>query len=154
LTRGKVAFIRAGMKTRKTLTRRSSAAHGSEAPSRERKIVELELEIKRLRRLGRTKREPVAGIGGTIQRIREQGAMQNTTTTTNAARDAGQVTVSYPYGFSEQVPTVADAEKKLRESSHTGEIEADPKDAGRYQEYRDFGPDGPGWYFAGRVFLP
>ena len=39
------------------------------------KIVELELEIKRLRRLGRTKRVPVAGIGGTIQRLREQRAI-------------------------------------------------------------------------------
>ena len=39
------------------------------------KIGELELEIKRLRRLGRTKRVPVAGIGGTIQRLREQEAI-------------------------------------------------------------------------------
>ena len=46
-----------------------------QAASREAKIVELELEIKRLRRLGRTKREPVAGIGGTIQRLREQRAI-------------------------------------------------------------------------------
>ena len=54
---------------------RPASAISSEAVSREAKIGELELEIKRLRRLGRTKREPVAGIGGTIQRLREQRAI-------------------------------------------------------------------------------
>jgi transcriptional regulator with XRE-family HTH domain len=35
------------------------------------RIAQLESEIKQLRKLGRTKREPVLGIGGTIQRLRE-----------------------------------------------------------------------------------
>jgi transcriptional regulator with XRE-family HTH domain len=35
------------------------------------RIAELEAEVKRLRKLGRTKREPVAGIGGIIQMQRE-----------------------------------------------------------------------------------
>jgi transcriptional regulator with XRE-family HTH domain len=35
------------------------------------RITELEAEIKRLKKQGRTKREPVAGIGGVVQMHRE-----------------------------------------------------------------------------------
>lgn len=35
------------------------------------RIAELEAEVKRLKKLGRTKREPVKGIGGVIQNLRE-----------------------------------------------------------------------------------
>ena len=59
-------------------------------------------------------------------------------------------TVSYPYGFSEKVETLARAEMKLRSNSDTGVIEADPKESGRYQEYR-VGLNGVGWYFAGTI---
>ena len=59
-------------------------------------------------------------------------------------------TVSYPYGFSERVSTLSQGEMKLRANSDTGVIEADPKEAGRYQEYR-VGLNGAGWYFAGTI---
>jgi transcriptional regulator with XRE-family HTH domain len=38
----------------------------------EERIAELEGEIKSLRKIGRTKRNPVKGIGGNIQRLREE----------------------------------------------------------------------------------
>lgn len=63
-----------------------------------------------------------------------------------------QITVEYPGGFSEKVSSVIEAEERLRESSDTGVIEADPEDLGRYREHRECGPDGPGWYFAGRLY--
>lgn len=36
------------------------------------RLEELELEVSRLRKLGRTKRQPVKGIGGVIQKAREE----------------------------------------------------------------------------------
>lgn len=39
------------------------------------RIAELEAEIRRLRKLGRTKREPIAGIGGVLQIHREAHGM-------------------------------------------------------------------------------
>ena len=59
-------------------------------------------------------------------------------------------TVSYPYGFSEKAETLAIAEENLRSNSDTGVIEEDPKESGRYQEYR-VGLNGVGWYFAGTI---
>lgn len=38
-------------------------------------IKALKAEIKKLRNLGRTKREPVKGFGGVIQQLREQGGI-------------------------------------------------------------------------------
>ena len=35
------------------------------------RITELEAEVKRLRKLGQTKRKPVKGLGGALQRLRE-----------------------------------------------------------------------------------
>jgi hypothetical protein len=59
-------------------------------------------------------------------------------------------TVAYPYGYSERAETLTQAEDKLRSNSDTGVIEADPKEVGRYQEYR-VGSYGEGWYFAGTI---
>lgn len=39
------------------------------------RLEELETEVARLRKLGRTKRAPVKGIGGRIQRLREEKAI-------------------------------------------------------------------------------
>jgi hypothetical protein len=64
-----------------------------------------------------------------------------------------KITVEYPFGFIETAPSVSVAEHRIRESSHTGTIEPDTSDPGRYQEYRDIGPDGEGWYFAGRIHI-
>jgi hypothetical protein len=63
-----------------------------------------------------------------------------------------KVTVSYPGGFSESCGSIPEAEARLRESSNTGEIEMDPDEPGRYREHRAFGFNGPGWYFAGRIY--
>lgn len=43
--------------------------------SNQTRIQELEAEVRRLRKLGRTKREPVAGIGGVVQMMREAREM-------------------------------------------------------------------------------
>lgn len=59
--------------------------------------------------------------------------------------------VSYRYGFSETVTSMSTAKRRLLDSAHTGKIEIDPDDSEKYREYRDTGPDGPGWYFVGRI---
>jgi hypothetical protein len=54
------------------LTHGSFQCTGSLMRNHEERIAELEGEIKSLRKIGRTKRNPVKGIGGNIQRLREE----------------------------------------------------------------------------------
>lgn len=51
----------------------------------------MEEELKRLRRLGRTKREPVAGIGGTVQRLREKKGLGLRELATASLMSAGSI---------------------------------------------------------------
>ena len=64
-----------------------------------------------------------------------------------------KITVSYPNGYSEPAKSLRDAERLLRESSDTGEIEQNPTAPGRYREFRQTGFVGPGWYYAGTIFI-
>jgi hypothetical protein len=64
-----------------------------------------------------------------------------------------KITVSYPYGYSEPAHSMQDAERRLRESSDTGKIEANPETPGKYREHREAGFNGPGWYYAGTIFI-
>lgn len=64
-----------------------------------------------------------------------------------------EISVSYWGGFSEPADSMEDAVKKLQEFSHTGEIRK-MKERGyetAFEEYRNTGPEGPGWYFVGRI---
>lgn len=56
------------------------------------RIAELQAEVKRLRALGRTKREPVGGIGGTIQMQRENREWGVRTLAKEAGLAAGMIT--------------------------------------------------------------
>ena len=64
-----------------------------------------------------------------------------------------KITVAYPYGYSEPAQSMQDAEKRLRESSDTGKIEANPTEPGKYREWREAGFVGTGWYYAGTIFV-
>lgn len=71
-----------------------------------------------------------------------------------------QITVEYPGGFSEPAESLDDAQARLMKSSHTAKIEVESEGKqghhGKtisYREYRATGPDGKGWYFAGRIYI-
>lgn len=55
------------------------------------RIQQLEQELKQARKLGRTKREPVAGFGGIIQRLREKNGWGVRELATRAKVNAGMI---------------------------------------------------------------
>lgn len=55
-------------------------------------IEHLQAEIKRLRKLGSTKREPIKGIGGEIQRLREKAGLGVREMAKRCMVSAGQIT--------------------------------------------------------------
>lgn len=57
----------------------------------ETQINALKAEIKKLRKLGRTKREPVKGFGGVIQQLREQGGIGLRQLATYSGVSAGMI---------------------------------------------------------------
>lgn len=76
-----------------------------------------------------------------------------------ASKASRKITVEYPGGFREEAQSVDDGQARLSKSSHTGKIKvssADQNEHGKsvnYREYREAGPEGRGWYFAGRIYI-
>lgn len=64
-----------------------------------------------------------------------------------------EISITYPGGFCETVSSMKAAERLIKDSRvDEGELRKKPDGTGfKFEEYREFGPDGPGWYFAGRT---
>lgn len=65
-----------------------------------------------------------------------------------------KITIEFPHGYLEQVATLHEAETKIKESRISDEGEMRVTRDGmtiKYEEYRCTGPDGSGYYFAGKI---
>lgn len=59
--------------------------------------------------------------------------------------------LEYPNGFSEDVSDESEALQRIREDSRAEINRTDEGKAIRFEQWNDFGINGPGWYFAGRL---